>query len=196
MIEKKFRCRSVNRKCTNGPQVFHIARERVRCAAATRLAATAAAPRFASTAREPRACPARLDALDAAVRSHYAVTFMFTRRRALALVFVLAVFAAGPVEADDDATLFRVFLKDGTSLVSYGEAARVDSRVIFSMPTAATPTPPLHLVDIAVDRVDWQRTERYAAAARSTHYVRTRAENDYAALSNDIAAALSDVALT
>jgi hypothetical protein len=27
MIEKKFCCHSVNRKCTNGPQVFHIACE-------------------------------------------------------------------------------------------------------------------------------------------------------------------------
>ena len=40
--------------------------------------------------------------------------------------------------AADDATLLRVFLKDGTSLVSYGEPARVGDRVVFSMPTAAT----------------------------------------------------------
>ena len=38
----------------------------------------------------------------------------------------------------DVAPLFRVFLKDGTSLVSYGEMARVDDRVVFSMPTSAS----------------------------------------------------------
>ena len=47
------------------------------------------------------------------------------------------------------APLFRVFLKDGTSLVSYGELARVEDRVVFSMPTSASPdNPQLHLVDI------------------------------------------------
>jgi hypothetical protein len=44
--------------------------------------------------------------------------------------------------------------------------------------------------------VDWERTERYAASARATHYAQTQAENDYAALSNAIAAALNDVTLT
>ena len=39
-----------------------------------------------------------------------------------------------------DATLVvRVFLKDGTSLVSHGEATRVADRVVFSMPTSASP---------------------------------------------------------
>ena len=67
---------------------------------------------------------------------------------ALALLFVCAPAAA----AADDVTLLRVFLKDGTVLVSYGEPARVDDRVVFSMPTAATPNPPLHLVNLAVLR--------------------------------------------
>jgi hypothetical protein len=98
--------------------------------------------------------------------------------------------------AADEATLLRVFLKDGTSLVSYGEPARVGDRVVFSMPTAATPNPPLHLVNLAADRVDWDRTNRYAASARATHYVQNQAENDYALLSNEIAQALNDVTLT
>src|SRR5204862_3288281 len=41
-----------------------------------------------------------------------------------------------------------------------------------------------------------ERTERYAASARATRYLQTRAEADYAALSNGIAAALNDVTLT
>ena len=65
-----------------------------------------------------------------------------------AAVFVPAgaAAAAGP----DDVTLLRVFLTDGTSLVSYGEPARVADRVIFSMPTATTPNPPLHLVNLPI----------------------------------------------
>jgi hypothetical protein len=38
----------------------------------------------------------------------------------------------------EDATIFRLFLTEGTSLVSYGEPARVGDRVVFSMPTSAS----------------------------------------------------------
>ena len=79
--------------------------------------------------------------------------------------------APAAAAADDEATLLRVFLTDGTSLVSYGEPARVNDRVIFSMPTATTPNPPLHLVNLPLARVDWDRTSRYAATARASHYI-------------------------
>src|SRR5258706_10710776 len=106
--------------------------------------------------------------------------------RTLAAVALAAAMAI-PLHAADDATLLRVFLSDGTSLVSYGEPARVSDRVIFSMPTAAMPNPPLHLVNLPIARVDWDRTSRYAATARSAHYIATQAESDYAALSSDVA---------
>ena len=121
--------------------------------------------------------------------------------RTLAAAAILAAALVVPVRAaaaaaNDDATLLRVFLTDGTSLVSYGEPARVGDRIIFSMPTATTPNPPLHLVNLPAARVDWDRTNRYAATARTTHYVETQAENDYAALSNEVALRLNDVAQT
>jgi len=95
-----------------------------------------------------------------------------------------------------EAPLFRVFLKDGTTLVSYGELARVADRVVFSMPTSASmDNPNLHLVDIASDRVDWARTTSYAESARATRYLETRAETDYTRLTTDIAQAINDVAL-
>jgi hypothetical protein len=95
------------------------------------------------------------------------------------------------------APLFRVFLKDGTTLISYGELARVGDRVVFSMPTSVdTDTPQLHLVDISSDRVDWVRTTNYAESARATRYLETRAEPDYTKLTTEIAQALNDVALT
>ena len=118
------------------------------------------------------------------------------KRTIVAVCAVACLIAARTAESADEPTLLRVFMKDGTSLVSYGEPARVADRVVFSMPTAVSPNPPLHLVTIAADRVDWDRTDRYAASARSEHYIRTQAENDYAVLSNEIAQALNDVTLT
>jgi hypothetical protein len=108
--------------------------------------------------------------------------------------------AAGGQEAGKpvhEAPLFRVFLKDGSSLVSYGELARVADRVVFSMPTSVSAdNPQLHLVDIASDRVDWERTTSYADAARATRYFETRAETDYTLLTTEMAQALNDVTQT
>ena len=101
--------------------------------------------------------------------------------------------ASPAAAAADDVTLLRVFLKDGTVLVSYGEPARVDDRVVFSMPTAATSNPPLHLVNLASARVDWERTNRYAEAARAAHYIDTQAPSDYAALSVRMTQALNQL---
>jgi hypothetical protein len=120
-------------------------------------------------------------------------------RRALtaAIMAAVLVLAPGLRAADDEsATLLRVFLRDGTSLVSYGEPARVGGRVVFSMPTAVTPNPPLHLVDLPDDRVDWDRTNRYSTAARASQYLKGQAELDYAALSSQLAEALNEVAAT
>src|SRR5215468_10858193 len=118
-------------------------------------------------------------------------------RRALTAVIVAAVLVLAPglrAADDESATLLRVFLRDGTSLVSYGEPARVGERVVFSMPTSAEPSPPLHLVNLPIDRVDWERTERYAQSARAAQYVKSQAELDYAALSSQLTDALNEVA--
>jgi hypothetical protein len=119
---------------------------------------------------------------------------MFNRSFAAAIAAVALIVPVRCARAGDDATRLRVFLTDGTSLVSYGEPARVGDRVIFSIPTASTPNPPLHLVDLPALRVDWDRTNRYGESARAAHYVETQAETDYLALSNDIVQALNDVA--
>ncbi len=125
-----------------------------------------------------------------------AVVCLLTTVPAMSPVVFGAV-SDGVPGADSSAPLFRVFLKDGSSLVSYGELARVADRVVFSMPTtASTENPELHLVDIAAERVDWDRTTRYAESARASRYVRTRAEADYAGLTTEIAQALNDVGLT
>jgi hypothetical protein len=121
---------------------------------------------------------------------------MSSRTFAAAIVAVSLLLPVRAAATDDPATLLRVFLTDGTSLVSYGEPAQVADRVIFSMPTATTPNPPLHLVNLPIARVDWERTSRYAATARETHYLQTQADTDYAALSNDVSLTLYEVART
>jgi hypothetical protein len=104
---------------------------------------------------------------------------------------------ADALPAADSAPLFRVFLKDGTSLVSFGELARLDDRVVFSMPTSASSAAPqLQLITIPSDTVDWERTINYADAVRATRYVDSRAASDYAMLTTEIAQALNDVGQT
>lgn len=93
-----------------------------------------------------------------------------------------------------DVTLFRVFLTNGTAITSYGEYARVGDRVVFSVPIGGgAAAPALHLVNLPASLVDWAQTERYADAARYTHYVQTRGDADYAALNNEIAQVLSQI---
>lgn len=108
---------------------------------------------------------------------------------ALLLAFALPAHAA-------DAVLYRIFLLDGGSIVSYGDFARVADRVIVSVPIGTAQPPELQLVSIRESAVDWQLTDRYADAARAKHYAMTRGEDDFNLLSNDVARALNEVALT
>jgi len=112
-----------------------------------------------------------------------------------AAVFVLAWLAAAPVAASDT-SLFRVILKDGTALTSYGEYARVGSRVVFSMPLGAVAEQPqLQVVSLPESAVDWETTESYADSVRYARYVETRAEADFASLTGEIARRLNELSL-
>jgi len=113
-----------------------------------------------------------------------------------AAIVVTAARAEIRAQSSVDALLYRVFLRDGSSLVSYGDFARVADRVVLSIPLGAVdgPSPPLHLVSIAEGAVDWDRTDRYTEAVRSRHYAATRGEIDFEALSANVAKALNDVA--
>ena len=127
---------------------------------------------------------------------------MHTRQHANTawIVLLAAVMFANvlPVSAES-VTLFRVFLKDGTSVVSYGEYARVGERLVFSMPfapvTQAASVPRLHLINLPMSAVDWAATTKYADTARYAHYLKTRAEADYATLAGEIAATLNAIVL-
>ena len=119
-----------------------------------------------------------------------------------ARIFAIAlVWLAGPAHAfAESATLFRVYLNDGSAVTSYGEYARVGDRLVFSMPiggvdSGASSQPTLHIVNLPISSINWTATERYAESARYSRYIETRAESDYAALAGEVAATLNAVAL-
>jgi hypothetical protein len=116
---------------------------------------------------------------------------MFMKALVITLVMMLPVVA----HAQTAAPVYRVFLTDGSSLSSYGEWARVGDRIVFSMPIVADQYDQLHLVSLAGDRVDWKRTEDYAAAVRAAHYAATRGEEDFARLSADITRIVNEIAV-
>src|SRR5688500_4449433 len=114
--------------------------------------------------------------------------------RALAAAAILTFC---PLEARAaDAVLYRIFLRDGSSVVSYGDFARVGDRVVLSVRVGGGEPPTLQLLSIAESTVDWQLTDRYAEAVRAKHYADTRGEDDFSLLSGEVARALNEVALT
>jgi hypothetical protein len=116
-------------------------------------------------------------------------------------VFAVLSWAAVPPVADAsagtaDAVLYRVFLQDGSALVSFGEFARVADRVVLSVPIGGTDSNPvLHVLTIAQDDVDWERTNAYTRAARARRYADTRGEAEFAALTRQVADTLHQVGL-
>ncbi|RPJ85762.1 MAG: hypothetical protein EHM13_00120, partial [Acidobacteria bacterium] len=89
---------------------------------------------------------------------------------------------------------FRVFLTDGTSLISFGEYARVGDRLVFSAPVGTGQDAPLQLITLPIASVDLARTESYSDTVRYHRYAATRGEADYARLSADVASAIDQMA--
>lgn len=113
------------------------------------------------------------------------------------LIACLVWLSAAHADAADSFTLFRLFLMDGTSVVSYGEYARLDDRVIFSMPVGGSADQPrLHVVTLAASLVDWVRTDQYTASARAQWYAASRGDEEFQLLSSEVARILNEVALT
>jgi hypothetical protein len=113
------------------------------------------------------------------------------------LVAALTAVSASRVHAND-VVLFRVFLLDGTTAVSYGELARSAGNVVFSIPLGGleTDAPRLQLVSLPEGVVDWRRTEAYAEAARARQFAETRGEAEFGRLSEAVATTLNQVAFT
>ena len=112
-------------------------------------------------------------------------------------VWLAAWAVTATAHAAADAAIFRIFLKDGTSVTSFGEYSRSGDRVIYSMPVGGTPDEPrLQLVWLPATSVDWFRTDKYAASTRYQLYALSRGEEDFRLLSNDVARVLNDIALS
>ena len=109
---------------------------------------------------------------------------------------ILGLLLAAPLAAQEaPPALFRVFLTDGRVLTAYGEWARLDDRIVFSMPTRRGDfAGELHLATVPASLVDWERTERYALALRAQSYAVTRGEADFARLSDEVARTLNAIA--
>lgn len=113
------------------------------------------------------------------------------------IVVLLLLTNSAAASAAGDATLFRIFLRDGSNVVSYGEFARVGDDVVFSMPVGGpVDEPRLHVVSLPTSAIDWSLTDRYAASARYQQYAQTRGEDDFQLLSSDIARVLNEIALS
>ena len=116
--------------------------------------------------------------------------------RAAAAILLMAGAAPAIATAQPAASrvLFRVFLADGRVLSSYGEWARLDDRVIFSMPAQLSREPlELHLITIPSQRVDWPRTEMYAESVRAAAYAAHRGDADFAVFTSEVAKTLNEV---
>ena len=114
----------------------------------------------------------------------------------VAVALVLWVACARPAAAAET-VLYRLFLIDGTTLVSYGEFSRVADRVVFSIPVGQVEeSPDLQLVSIPETSVDWERTDQYSNAVRAQRYGETRGEEDFALLGGRVTEALNLIALT
>ena len=119
------------------------------------------------------------------------------RRAICVCVLLVGATRATAQPAPADASLYRVFLHDGSTLLSYGEFARVSDRIVMSVPLGDTAAgPDLHLVSIPSESVDWEKTDAYADSVRAARYAGTRGPDDFALLNNAVTIALTEIALT
>ena len=91
--------------------------------------------------------------------------------------------------------VYRVFLRTGEALPSYGEPAVVADRVVFNLIIGApSDAPTVQLVNLPTARIDLQRTGRYQETKRAANYGETRGEAEYAAMTAEVARALDELA--
>ncbi|OFW01780.1 MAG: hypothetical protein A3I61_05755 [Acidobacteria bacterium RIFCSPLOWO2_02_FULL_68_18] len=114
----------------------------------------------------------------------------------LSLLAVLCLAAPAVAAGATDATFFRLYLSDGTSIVSFGEFARSEDRVVFSMVLGGGDEPRLHAATLPARVIDWTRTDAHASSTRYQWYARTRGEEDFQRLSDEVASVLNTILQT
>lgn len=112
----------------------------------------------------------------------------------LAAAGVLLAWTPGVRAAEAPSPIYRVFLKDGTTLAAYGEWVKVGDRVVFSVTVGEGANAPLHLASVGSDQVDWPATEQYRDGLRAAQYAATRGDEEFASLSDRVARLLNDAA--
>lgn len=122
---------------------------------------------------------------------------MKTRVAALLVVAGLLSGPAAVAQDADSSAIMRVFLKDGQTLPSFGETARVADRLVFTLVIGDLGNSPQYqLVSLPVALIDVEKTSRYGETVRAARYAATRGETDYAAMTADVSRALEDLAKT
>jgi hypothetical protein len=122
--------------------------------------------------------------------------FQQPARTALRLGLAVTLLAVS-VPALAEPPILRIFLRDGTTLTSYGEYVRVGERLVFSLPLGEDRGEPrLQLVSLPGEQVDWARTNGYRDSVRARRYAESQGESDYALMTADVARVLNDIALT
>jgi hypothetical protein len=113
----------------------------------------------------------------------------------IALLTVIA--PAVRAQAVEHGAVFRVFLKDGRSVASVGEHVVVGDRVVFTMAIGGSDAPAeTPFMSLPVAAVDLERTAAYAKAVRRAYYAATKGEEDFQALSADVARTLEAIKTT
>ncbi|HEY2433612.1 MAG TPA: hypothetical protein VGI12_13130 [Vicinamibacterales bacterium] len=103
---------------------------------------------------------------------------------------------AARAQAPADVALYRLFLRDGSTIVSYGEYARAGDRVIVSLPLGGgAAASDVQLLSLPASAIDWDKTDAYAESVRAKRYAETQGANDYALLTDAVTRALNDIAL-
>ena len=124
---------------------------------------------------------------------------MAGRRRARTVLYLALLSGMAPAAATAaaDAVLYRIFLRDGSVIVSYGEFAHVADQIVVSIPVGGSDTNPvLHPLSIPQGDVEWERTNAYMHAARARRYADTRGEFDFAQLTREVSDTLYQVGTT
>ena len=99
------------------------------------------------------------------------------------LTAVVGTVDRADVQGPSPSSTYRVFLKNGDALPSYGEAAVVADRIIFNLSMGGGDGPlTLQLVSLPLPEIDLERTSRYVDAMRASFYAATRGEAEYAAM--------------
>lgn len=96
-------------------------------------------------------------------------------------------------QADAPTATHRIFLTSGDALPAYGDYARLDDRVVFTLFLGEGGKTTTQLMSLPIGSVDLERTAKYSEGVRAAHYAETRGEVEYVAITNEVARAIDQL---